>query len=331
METDPIAPWLDRLRGMSRRLHAQMCLQEACNRLPPGDLTRLYLRLRDPEFAWLHPHLGDVAPYFGFMTARPRRKALHRPQLAELAPIGQVARYETPGVAPGDKRLYIFFSGRGGQFFVPFSMLLYLLPPGPKDVLSVRANMAGFFLDGIEGLGRTIPEICDTLRTRFATGAYRHVTVAGFSTSGYHAVQVADGIGADLGVTFAARLPFAALRLKRYQEAGVPAYCGLCACSSQRAGRLVNVLPVKVEWDVAASRRIKAARPELIQFHMILRRNHNILAVLTRARTIRPFMRMVFAENATILRLLAPISTGIGTSIRWLRFRLGTQVLRKPL
>ena len=322
---DPIAPYLENIRTKQRLLHAQRNLQSACNTLAPGDLTRLYLALDTPEFAWLAKDLRKSAPSWDYMTAPARRRAARGPQLVAQPVNGQVQLYETTGIERQNKRLFILFSGENGQFFIPLAMVMHLLPPGPKDVLVVRAKMGDFYVAGIDGLGASIGDIVATLKARYQTGGYRHVTVSGFSAGGSHAIQVAEVLRADLCVLLATRFPSPVKRLAAYSEMGVSAFNHVCDCTQSRAKRLVNVIASKFENDVHVSQKLKSIRPQLIEYHLFIPKEHNVLAWLCRTRMIRPFFLVVYGEKGVVLGLVAPVFAVIGLSFRGFRQLIGRQ------
>lgn len=313
-------------------LHAQIDLQNASNALPPGHLTRLYVALNTAEFDWLAKDLRQIAPYWKYMTAPTRRRAARHPQLVARPLDGQVQFYETPGFPAKAKRLYILFTGQKGQLFIPISMFLYLLPPGPKDVLVVGVNNGQYKAGGVEGLGATIKEIGDTLKSRYSSDAYRHVTVSGCSVGCSISMQTAEILKADLCVLLAARLPLPFKNMAVNSGPGFAAYDHFCDCNGSKVKRTISVFASGFEHDVQTSAKLKHLRPQLIEYHLIIPKDHNVLAWLNRTRTIGMFFLVIYSEKGSVLGMVAPVFAVIGLRIRAFRQKMGwqTRVIRLP-
>ena len=301
----------------------QHCLQRACNELHPGALTRLYLQL---------PSVGGralcrLAPEYRYMTAPARRRASQKPPLQKWEDFGKNLHLVTPDVPASDKTLYIFFGGQDGQFFIPFATLLALLPDGPKDIVAVRSGVKLHYMAGIAGLGRDAIEVAATLRGRFETDDYERVVVMGISVGGIFSLRVAECLAADVGMSFAFIFPDEGFWLKDLVDAGVTAFDPICACRPQKAGRMLNVLASKNEFDTLFSMRLKKQRPALLEFHLVNSVQHNVLQSMLAAGFAKVFMRMALARNGGAIWLVSTLSKIYGQFVvRGIRRVLGLQI-----
>lgn len=318
----PEAAYLAELQATERPILRRHCLQRASNDLPPGALTRLYLQL---------PNLGGralckMAPEYRFMTGRARCRAAQRPQLEKQPGFGAHAFYKTCGQPHAKKTLFIMFCGHYGEFFIPLSVLLAVLPKGPKDVMAVRSGFKNMFLAGIEGLGHSAFEVANTLRRQLQTEAYNRVVLIGLSASGIFSLRVAAFLAPDVMVSFAAVYPDEAPRLKAAIAAGETGFDPICACRPTQAGRLINVVATKNESDLLYSLRLKNSRPGLLEFHLVNSTSHNVLKSMLKAGYAAAFMRVAMANNGAAIWALSSLSRAYGLGVvRKIRQALGLQ------
>ena len=290
---DPVACTFERMAETTRRSHRQRILQEQCNTLQPGQLSRLYQRLAmhpDPAF---RAACAEDAPYWKTFLSQRMRRLSARPPRFETQPLHeQVQLYRTEGVPRAQKRLIVVFSGRLGQAFVPFALILDGVPEGDADILLIRNGMHEFFRHGVRGLGGSFAEMAQTLRTAYHVCAYRHVTVLGLSSGGLFALAMADALGADLAISLSGRFPFDLMRLGQMRARGLAMFDPFCACRAGRQGTRIAVFPTKFEPDVMAARRAREIRPGLALIHMPLTQRHNVLLHLWEIGILRPFLRI---------------------------------------
>lgn len=318
---DPIDKYVDQLKATQRPIVRQRCLQTACNTLPPGDLTRLYLCLTNIG----GPELCELAPYYKYMTARRRRRAALQPQLQAMQPVGSGQIYQTPRFEKREKRLYILFSGQTGQFFIPLAMLLYLLPKGPKDVLVIRSGKDIFYRYGINGMGVTPFEVGTAIKRLYSTQAYKHISVLGFSAGGFYAFRIAEFLNAQVGLSFAGVHRIDALNLPEMQQVGATAFDPLCMCRTQTNTRLINVIGSKNEYDTLASHRAKKVRPRMIQYHLTNSHRHDVLKQLAKRGTAQLFFRLALGDSGFGIRLVALPLGVLGALVRRFRLLKGSQ------
>lgn len=253
-----------------------------------------------------------MAPQYKYMTAPARRRAARKPQLEKQPNFGVHPHYKTPNVLPAQKTLYMFFSGQNGGFFLPFSVMLSLLPDGPKDVLAIRSNLENFFLDGVEELGSTAYDVANALRTKVQTEAYNKVVVFGFSAGSFFAVRVAEFLAADVAVSFAGVYPDEGFRIKKTVEAGLSGFDSICACRPMQVTRLVNVVSTKCESDVLCSQRLKNIRPALMTYHLVNSPRHDVLTPMLNSGCARLFMRVAVSRNGMMIRLISGLTSAYG-------------------
>ena len=319
----PEAPYLAEIKATERSILRQHCLQRASNELQPGALTRLYMQL---------PAIGGrelcrLAPEYRYMTAPARRRAAQKPPLQNPEDFGENLHLVTPEVPASDKTLYVFFGGQDGQFFIPFATLLALLPDGPKDIVAIRSGVKLHYMGGVAGLGQNAHQVAATLRARFHTDDYDRVVIMGISVGGIFSLRIADCLAADVGVSFAFIFPDEGYWLKDAADAGASAFDPICACRPQRAGRMINVLASKNEFDVLFSMRFKKARPALRELHLVNSLQHNVLQSMLSAGFARVFMRMALARNGGVIWLVAMLSKTYGQFfVRGIRRALGRQI-----
>jgi len=191
--------YLQELKALKRPIHRQSLLQKACNALPPGELTQLYLQL---------PSIGGralckAAPYYKFMTAPARQRAMAGPQLQKTVEEDGFLFFKTPKEAAAQKTLFVLFGGNGAQFLIPLSAVLLLLPKAPKDVAVVfSTDSINFYLNGVAGMGRNAFEVARSLQARIEFGSYARVVVMGTSSGGVFAQRMAGFLKADIALSF---------------------------------------------------------------------------------------------------------------------------------
>ncbi len=319
---DGVSAYLAELKATRRPILRQHCLQRACNDLPPGALTALYLQL---------PALGGralcrLAPAYKYMTAAPRRRAAKRPQLQKQPDFGAHALYTTPDVPRAEKTLFIVFSGQDGQFFMPLSVLLHVLPPGAKDVAVIRSGLEQFFFAGVEGLGRTPYAVAQGLARALATGRYGRVVVLGISAGGLFALRVAGFLGADVAVSFAGIYPDEGFRLREAVNAGATAFDPVCACRPAGPGRWINVVGSKNEFDLGCSMRLGQTAPGVLELHLVNTGMHNVLKPMLQWGYAGWFFRLACARNGAGIRLAAALTRAYGLwVVRGFRRLIGRQ------
>lgn len=318
---DPIQPYLDEILGTERSILRMRCLQDACNALPPGDLTRLYLRLDDIGGA----DLCKLAPRYKYMTGWLRRRVAKVPQLQACAAKGTAQLYAGPQGERGDKTLYFLFSGEMGQFSLPLAVFIHLLPPGPKDVVVIRLDSWRLYREGVDGYGINPFEVATSLRREFDAGSYKSINVLGVSAGGIFALRVAEMLEADISIAFAGVYSGDALQLAVLAKIGVTAFDPICACRDQKAARLVNVLSSMNEVDCRSSTRLFKIRPKLIQYHLVNSDDHDVVRQMLEKGTAVPFFRMALADNAVWIRTVGAPFYAYGLFVRWIRTRIGVQ------
>ncbi|NOR64213.1 MAG: hypothetical protein GQ535_17225 [Rhodobacteraceae bacterium] len=313
--------YLEDLKAVSRPIHQKRILQKACNALPPGELTQLYLQL---------PMVGGrelckSAPYFKYMTAPARQRAAHGPQLSKTVEEDGFSFFETPNVVPEQKTLFVLFGGNGAQFLIPLSAVLYLLPDAPKDVAVVFATQAAkFYLNGLAGMGRNAYEVSRSLQARIEFGNYARVIVMGTSSGGVFAQQVAGFLKADVTLSFAGAYPFDGAYMGEKENRSLAAFDPMCACRPHKGGRIVNVFSANSDYDYECSRKMKAVRPALIEVCLPHHKHHNVLQIMANRGGARLFMNMVFAKNDAVIRLVSGLTIGYGVNVvRRIRQALG--------
>lgn len=319
--SDPIEQTLRELRCSDRPIVRQRLLQDASNRLTPDQVTALYLRL-DAE---LGPETCLLAPHFDKMTTPLRIAAARSGEWSIADDDGPIILFRATEAPVETKRLYILIGGTGGQYFLSLSYTLALLPPGPKDVMVLRRPPRHMFLVGVEGLGPTPRDIAAALETRYQIGRYRHLCVIGISLGGIVAMRIAEHLRADIGVSFSGLFASDVLTLNRKRSLGVTAFDPLCACRPQSIGRLVSVVPSKLEVDVRAQAILRGLRPRLVPIEVFLSGKHNTLLTLDTYGQAGRFLELLLAEQSRWLRLVSRLSTGIGWSVRRLRWLTGQQ------
>jgi len=319
---EPEAPFLAELRATERPILRQHCLQRASNELPPGALTRLYMQL---------PALGGralckLAPEYKYMTARARQRAAKQPQLVKQPDFGPHAHYITPDTPAAQKTLYIIFSGEDGQFFIPFSTLLSLLPKGPKDVVAVRSEIESYFLGKIEKLGNSAFDASRKLQEKFQIDSFDRVVILGLSAGGLFCLRVAEFLAVDVCVCFAGIYLEEGFRLKRAAVAGVHAFDPICACRASPAKRMINVVATKNEYDVLSSKRLKKLRPSLLEVHLVNNAAHNVLGPMLKVGMAPVFFKMALARSGAMVWLTSTITRAYGLIVvRGIRRALGLQ------
>ncbi len=317
--------YLEEVRATPRLIKRQRLLQLASNDLPPGALTTLYLQLKDIG----GKALCKCAPEYRYMTGRARRRSAKNPQLVRLPPVASGQVYQTTGVPPAQKTLYILFSGKDGGFFLPLSVLLQILPKGPKDVLVIRAGLERYYRDGVTGYGISPFEVSRALSTRFNVAGYRRCAVMGFSAGGIFTHRIAALLGANLGLSFAAIYTTDAFHLGGVASLTLTGFDPICACMPTPKGRMINVVASKNEFDVLASLRLKATRPKLMQVHLVNTTRHNVLLQMRRTRTLTPFLWLALAGQGAPIWLVSMLTTAFGGFVRGFRRLLGVQKVAK--
>jgi len=242
------------------------------------------------------------------MTTPARRRAAQKPALQSRADLGENGFLVTPNVPKSKKTLYILFGGQDGMFFIPSAALLALLPEGLKDVAVIRSGIQLYYLAGIEGLGRDTNEVAANLRNKLKTDEYDRVVTIGISVGGLFALRIADGLGADVGLSFAAVYTDGGFWVKDLVNAGSTAFDPLCECMPMRAGRMINVLGSKNELDVRTSRRIQNVRRSMLEYHLINSMQHNVLLNLMSSGFAKVFFRLALSRNGAAIRLFATLS-----------------------
>lgn len=306
------AQYLKELEASTRPIRRMSILQKACNTLPPGELTALYLQL---------PKIGGralckAAPYFKYMTAPARQRAAKGPQLVKRPSIDRYSFFETQGTAPAQKTMYILFGGNFGQFLIPLSAVLYVLPRAPKDVVVISPKQKSmFYLNGVEGKGRTAFDVARNLKAQYNLKSYARVVVIGTSSGGVFAHQIAEFLEADCSISFAAAYSEAGLIFGRKENHSPSAFDPICACRPHTGGRMVNLFAAQNDYDLSSSRRIKAARPKLHEICLPHRTHHNVLQAVVETHSARLFINMALAKNDGVIRLVSAISKSYGIHV----------------
>lgn len=319
------AAYCEALRATPRSLHRQRLLQSACNGLAPGELTALYTELS----AIGGPELCQLAPYFKYFTSKRAQRRLLAQQL-HAHPVEGMAQLYTDNTQPKPKkRLYILFSGEFGQFFLPGAMVLDILPPGPKDVLILRAGQNGHYRLGLPPLGDTAFQVAQTLAQTYETDAYRHITLLGVSAGGFFAQRVAEFLQAQIAISFAGVIVSDFYQLRALTERGLTAFDPTCDCHQGGKLRRINVIGSKNERDNIHSNRIRKMRPDMIEAHLINSGTHDVLKRLARFHLAGVFMRLALAENGRAFYVISWPFTWYGRFVRHTRKAFGLQKLHR--
>lgn len=307
-----VAQYLKEIVATTRPTRRMSVLQKACNALPPGELTELYLQL---------PKIGGralckAAPYYKYMTAPARQRAAKGPQLVKRPSIDRYSFFETQGTAPAQKTLYILFGGNFGQFLIPLSAILYVLPHAPKDVAVMSPKQKHmFYLNGVEGMGRTAFEVARSLKAQYNLNSYARVVVIGTSSGGVFAHQIAGFLEANCSISFAAAHSEAGLIFGMKENHSLSAFDPICACRPHTGERMVNLFAAQNDYDYRCSSRIKAARPELHEVCLPHRAHHNVLQAVVETHSARLFINMALAKNDSAIRLVSAITKSYGIHI----------------
>lgn len=313
--------YLEEIKASTRPIHRRRILQNACNALPPDELTALYLQL---------PSLGGralckSAPYYKFMTARPRQKAAKRPQLQKTVEEDGFRFFESVHEGAAKKTLYVMFGGNGGQFLIPFSAALCVLPKAPKDVAAVFSpESIMFYVNGVAGMGRNAFEVARSLRARIEFGDYARVVVMGTSSGGFFAHRVAAFLEADVSISFAGVYPADRSSFGDVENRSRSAFDPICACRPHKGGRMINVFSGNNEFDYASSRKLKCIRPNMLELCLPHHEQHNVLQAMVNKHWAWLFFKMAFAEKGTAIGWVSAISKGYGVFVvRRIRQALG--------
>ena len=304
--------YLAELKATTRPIHRMSILQQACNALPSGALTQLYLQL---------PKLGGralckAAPYYKFMTSAALRRAAKGPQLLKTVEEDSFSFFETPNKAPAQKSLFILFGGNQAQFLIPLSAVLYLLPNTPKDVAVIFSKQKKmFYVNGVAGMGRTAFEVAGYIQARIDLVGYDRVVVMGTSSGGVFAQEVAGFLEADVALSFAAAYSEMGFLMGEKENQSLSAFEPMCACRPQKTGRMVNLFAANNTFDYMSSRRIKAVRPKLFEVCLPHRKHHNVLQALVNGFSARLYFKVALAKSDFAIRLLSNASRIYGIHV----------------
>lgn len=319
-----VSDYLDELRATKRQIHRLAILQRASNLLPPGALTELYLQLRGVG----GQELCKLAPNYAYMTAKPRRRAALEPQLVPQGEVDLTELYKITGEKLENKTLFILFSGKDGEFFLPLAVIISLLPAGASDVLVVRSGLERYYRDGVDGLGVSPFEVSCALIKRYNIDDYGKLVVMGISAGGTFALKIAALMEADIAISFGGVYPTDAFRLGLSTQLVLTAFDPVCDCTPSMKGRMINVLSSKNEYDFLASLQIKKRRPKLMQFHLVNSFRHNVLLRMMKTRTAALFFRLALSENNFPIWAISNATYGYGTFVRSVRRAFGVQKIQ---
>ena len=317
------AEYIHAILAAPRSLHRQRLLQQACNGLTPGELTGLYLELSAIGGA----ELCALAPYFKYFTSQRAQRRMRGQQLHAHPVDGTAQLYTDDTCQKPNKRLYILFSGEFGQFFLPGAMVLDILPPGPKDVLVLRAGQNGHYRFGMPPLGDTAYQVAQKLAHTYETAQYDHITLLGVSASGFFAQRVAEFLQAQIAISFAGVIIADFYQLPAVSEQGITAFDPTCDCHRGGKLRRINVIGSKNERDNVHSNRIRKMRPDMIEAHLINSGTHDVLKRLARFHLAGAFMRLALAETGWPFVVISWPFTWYGRFVRLTRKVFGLQKL----
>ncbi len=149
-----------------------------------------------------------AAPMWGMLKNRPIPKISTR----ILSP--NAVFHEAGEILKQDKCLLICLGGIEGGLYLSPARFMLELPHGKFDylVLSPRqtANPQGlaYYTSGVPGFGESLEEISKLIEISFTPGEYRTTAVVGTSLGGFAAIDLADYMGADAGISIGGRMEF---------------------------------------------------------------------------------------------------------------------------
>ncbi len=270
--------------------------RKASNRLAPSQLGQFYRAVDLPAFARQRKAFKETAPYWSYF--RPPvpflRKELRNFRNTQIS--DDVRFFEDTDFAVGEKSLLIMVSGYSGRVMVPLALLLDCLPKRPTDVLFLQSAGRDQYRLGAKGLGANLLQVAITIKERFQSDRYKRVDVLGSSAGGFPALQLANFIGADNGVSLSGAYPYDILRLGKLARQRIAGFHSLCACAEQRAERLVCAYAVGADED--ADQAILAAKslPRIILYPVAGPKQHGFLQALFRHRQLEKFMRLMLSD-----------------------------------
>lgn len=317
----PFRTALEAILSTGRPIRAQHMIQTACKELPPDQLTRLYLGFRDAGRA----DLVAMAPNYRDLTTRSMIRAARNPRFVADPPLGALRLFRSAGEDISRKALHILISARDGHFFLPLSLMLHNLPPGPADALVVACPGRGTARSAMAPLGLTMAEVAQGLNRHFRVQDYGRITVTGSSINGPYALSLGQELGAAVAVSLAGRKRDDVLRLRSLSEEGFGNFDEACICNPRHTPRMINVIGSMKENDVQAARVLRAWFPDMLVYHLLLCRGHNPMAQMRGTRTLGAFHRVVYGGGDAILPFVVPVFAAVGGALRAVRRLLRMQ------
>ncbi len=183
-------------------------LQYPLRRYSPSEVAELYdavvfekLKIKKEDFI-------RYAPIWGRLKNR-RYPVLDS---TEISP-GAIF-HEARNTPRGAKGLLVCFCGAKGELHIPVARYMLELPADAYDylVLSPKtmqpSNMLAHYTAGVEGFADTIEDIAARIAREYLSSGYRTTAMIGTSMGGFAALDVADRIGADAGISISGRMEY---------------------------------------------------------------------------------------------------------------------------
>ncbi len=276
----------------------------ASNLLAPAQMTELYRSLDLPAYRQHRKNFRKTAAYWSHFYWKHlnwwRKTPVFR--TTEVNPF--VRFYEQDG-AREQKSLLILVSGNGGRLFASLSIILDCLPERPMDVLFLASASRIQYRTGVVGLGDSLPEVATGIRAKFKADAYQKVQVLGVSGGAFPALQLADLMQADRGISIGGRFPYDVLRLPSLSKKRVTAYNSLCGCTAQRAKLLICTYAAGSAGDAADARLAASCCPGIKLYPVFGQVQHAFLHALYKHRQLERFLEILLTESGELPKLRA--------------------------
>lgn len=275
----------------------------ASNMLAPLQLAELYRSMDQPAYAGQKEALRKPSRYWSHFYRRTFLLGRRRREFQNTRLSSGVRFFEEAGFDRRQKSLLILVSGFAGRVFVPVALMLDCLPDRPVDVIYLQANARDQYRTGVIGLGSNLREVATAMQSRFQTGKYVRIDVLGTSGGGLAALQLANFIDADNGVSIGGSYPFDPLRLRSLAARGITAFHSLCCCTPQKARRLVCTFAENSADDALAAAIVSRCCPRAILHPVTGQSQHGFLSVLYRHRQLEKFLAILLSDSPRLPRL----------------------------